>query len=152
MASDESIFVTKRGISTTVTIADDEMLKARFIGDVRIDLDGRSISMTDVLCVPRLDTNLLSISALTRMGLKISFEKSGVKITRGSTLVATGIAKGRTYFLRSADTAFYTTEGRDMPQILILWEKKLLMFQRDQKNQKNSAGIQSKARCLSAMA
>lgn len=78
MTPDESIFVNKRGISTTVTIAHGEELKARFIGDVRIDLDGRMINMKDVLCVLGLDANLLSTSTLNRRGLAVSFYKTGL--------------------------------------------------------------------------
>ena len=45
MTPDESIFVNKRWISTIVTVANGEELKARLIGDARIDLCGRMINM-----------------------------------------------------------------------------------------------------------
>ena len=69
--------------------------------------------MRDVLYVPELDANLLSIHALTRRGFEILFNKTGVRILKGSTLVAIEIAKGRTYFLRTVDTAFYIIERKE---------------------------------------
>ena len=42
------------------------------------------------------------------------FNKIDVRILRGSTLVATGIAKKKTYFLRTTDTALYTTKGEEV--------------------------------------
>ena len=113
MTSDESIFVTKRGISSTVTIANDEALKARAIGDVQIDLRERFVIMKKVLLMLGLNANLLSISALNRRGLTVLFTKSGVEIRRKDTLIATGIARGRMYLLRTAVTALYITEGEE---------------------------------------
>ena len=61
----------------------------------------------------KLNANLLSIHVLTRRGFEVLFDKVGVRILRGSTLVATGIARKKTYFLRTTDTALYTTEGEE---------------------------------------
>lgn len=71
MTPDESIFVTKRDINTTITVVNGEMLKARIIEDVRIDLGGQMVNMRDVLLVPGLDANLLSMSALNRKGFNV---------------------------------------------------------------------------------
>lgn len=74
------------------------------------------ISMRDVLCVPGLDANLLSMTALNRRGLAVVlFTKTGVEIKKENTLMATGIMRGRKYLLRTADTAFYSTEGEETP-------------------------------------
>lgn len=47
--------------------------------------------MKEVLRVPGLDANLLSISVLNRRGYNVLFGKNGVEIRSGNTLVATGI-------------------------------------------------------------
>ena len=115
MTPDESIFTNQRRINTSVTVANGEVLKARMTGDVRINLRGRFISMRDVLYVPELDANLLSITALNRRGFTVLFNKTGVEIKRENTSVAIGIMRGRTYLLRTADTALFTTEGGEAP-------------------------------------
>lgn len=70
-----------------------------------VDIDGVAIRMSNVLYVPQLDANLLSISALNKKGLNVLFHQNGVDILRKGTSVATGFLNGRTYFLRSSQVA-----------------------------------------------
>ena len=70
-----------------------------------MDIDGVAIRMTDVLYVPQLDANLLSISALNKKGLNVLFNGKGVEILRKGTSVASGFLRGRTYFLRTSQVA-----------------------------------------------
>lgn len=106
MTPDESIFTSKRNITqTSVTVANGEKLFAKHTGNVAFSTDGHIVKMTDVLHVPRLDANLLSISALNRKGLNVLFKQHGVEIRRGSTLVATGIMRGKMYFLHASQVA-----------------------------------------------
>ena len=70
-----------------------------------MDIDGVAIRMTDVLYVPQLDANLLSISALNKKGLNVLFHGKGVEILRKGTSVASGFLRGRTYFLRTSQVA-----------------------------------------------
>lgn len=106
----KSIFEATRPTKSTVRVASGEVLKATSIGRIRINIDGQLIHMEEVLYVPRLDANLLSISTLDRRGLNILFTKGGVETRSGSTLVTAGIMKGRMYLLRSANTAFFSAE------------------------------------------
>ena len=61
--------------------------------------------MSDVLYVPAFDSNLLSISALGRKGLAVLFKGNKVEILRKNTCVATGVMRGRTYYLESSQVA-----------------------------------------------
>ena len=70
--------------------------------------------MKNVLYVSKLNANLLSIHALIRKNFEILFNKVGVKILRENTLVAIEIAKKKTYFLQTIDTALYITEKEDV--------------------------------------
>ena len=115
MTSDESIFLNQRSINIIIKIANEGMLKIRWIGDVQINLIDHTIQMRDVLYVPGLNANLLSIHALTRKDFEVLFNKVGVRILRGSILIVIGIARRRTYFLRTVDTALYTTEEKKAP-------------------------------------
>ena len=71
--------------------------------------------MKNVLYVSKLNANLLSIHVLTRKSFEVLFNKASVRILRKSTLIATGIVKKKTYFLRTIDTALYITEGKKAP-------------------------------------
>ena len=67
MTPNESIFTSKQSVQTTVTVANGEKLHAQGVGDVKVNINSQSIRMKDVLYVPDLDANLLSISALNQM-------------------------------------------------------------------------------------
>lgn len=107
MTPDGSIFTSKQGIRTSVTVANGEMVRAQCIGDVAFKMDGQTIRMTE------LDANLLSISALNRNKLSILFEKDGVQIRRGSNIVASGILNGKMYYLHSFQTALISIEDAE---------------------------------------
>ena len=108
---DELVFINKRKINTYVIIANGEVLKIRIIGDVEVDLGERIISIKNVLYVPELDANLLSIAALNQRGFTVLFNKTEVEIKRENTSIATEIMRGRTYLLKTIDTALLITEG-----------------------------------------
>lgn len=102
MTPDESFFTSKRSVRTSVTIASSEKLYAQCIGNVAFDMEGQTIRMKDILYVPDLDANLLSISALNRNGLSVLFQTGGVEIQQGTTLGASGILRGKMYLLHTS--------------------------------------------------
>lgn len=61
--------------------------------------------MTNILYVPQLDANLLSILALNKKRLNVLFYQNGVDILQENTLVAIGFLRGKTHFLQSSQTA-----------------------------------------------
>ena len=94
--------------------------------------------MKDVLYVPKLNANLLSIYVLTRKNFEVLFNKVGVKILKKNTLIVTEIAKKRTYFLRTIDTTFYITEGKE---VLIFEKSVKIIFSRAIDASENSEKI-----------
>jgi hypothetical protein len=63
---------------TTVKLGDDSTTDCTQIGEVVFDVsDGRRIRLTQVLYVPRLAINLLSVSQLAKKGIMTSFTKIG---------------------------------------------------------------------------
>ena len=111
MTPNGNIFTSKRSIKAAVTVANGENLHAKGVGNVSFDIEGQNIRMTDVLHVPEVDANLLSISALNRKGLSVLFRKDGVDIRQGDNLVASGIMRGKIYFLRSPQTALLSKDA-----------------------------------------
>jgi len=76
-----------------VTVAGGGRLRVKGRGHgelVCIDNNGmpNSADVQDVLFVPDLDTNLLSVKRLIRKGLKVTFDQSGCKIIRNDGSVA----------------------------------------------------------------
>ena len=110
MTYNKSIFTQIKLYRTTIRIANGEKLFSVGVGTICTNIDGKNIRMTDVLFVPELDVNLLSIAVLNRKGLNVSLNRRGVEIFRDGTLVATGILKGRAYFLH---TSHVTLEAHD---------------------------------------
>ena len=100
MTYQRSIFTKFTSYCAPIRIANGQQIWSEGRGSVSIEIDGKVIEMTNVLFVPQLDANLLSISALNRKGHTVSFSQRGVEILRRGTLVATGIPRGHTYLLR----------------------------------------------------
>ena len=79
MISDESIFIHKQTINSTMTMINDDVLKAHEIDKIRIDLENQSVAITNVLYVFDFDANLLSISVLNKKDFSIMFHKKKLK-------------------------------------------------------------------------
>ena len=111
MTPDRGLFVSMMLIRTTVRVADGTVILSIGRGDVLVRMrNGEKIRLTEVLFVPELDTNLLSIRALQAKGISVRFGLNGVEITRGEALLATGVLSGSSYLLRPAreDVALIT--------------------------------------------
>ena len=116
MTPDRKLFTKIRNILTSVTIADRIKLSSPVRGDISVDLGGKKVRMENVLWVPRLDSNLLSIKALNRKGLSILFRPEGVEITKDGTSVATGFFKGNMFLLRNSEVALETGVQEDQEE------------------------------------
>ena len=57
--------------------------------------------MRDVLHLPELDKNLLSVRAMMKLGAVVSFENDLCKITRNSRLLAVGVIRGKLYVVNT---------------------------------------------------
>jgi GAG-pre-integrase domain len=79
MFYDLSVFHKLESIApTTVKLGDDSTAKCSQIGEVVLLMsDGRHLRLSQVLYVPRLAINLLSVSQLAKKGIMTSFTKTG---------------------------------------------------------------------------
>lgn len=107
---DETIFTNKRAIENSITIANGAKVHRQSIGNVEFDLDDQTIFIREILYVPGLDVNLLSISTLNRNRLNVLFKTNGVEIRRGDTLVTSKIFKGQMYLLCTFQMALLGAE------------------------------------------
>ena len=84
---------------TTVRVGGKSSLASPGRGDVIVEMNGKNRLIRDVLYVPKLGFNLLSISALENHGMSILFGNREVKIMRGGTLIAVGRRAKNLYLL-----------------------------------------------------
>ena len=66
------------------------------------DLNGRSqnIGLREVLFLPELEKNLLSVRAMVRLDASVTFEGDECNITRNSKILAVGETCGNLYVLK----------------------------------------------------
>ena len=99
-------------VATGVKVGGNRTLKSPGRGDVKVIIAGRRRMITDVLFVPKLGYNLLSISALEQKGYAVSFSKGEVTITKNGTSTAVGYKAKNLYHLSNiySDTALVTDD------------------------------------------
>ena len=110
-------FVDMKPHSGIVEFGNDDELPTVGRGTIHVVLSGRTQVMQDVLYVPGMGCNLLSIIALDRKGFETRFKDRGVKIISTATnqVVATGGVYNGLYQLTesTSDRAFVTGEASE---------------------------------------
>ncbi|CAH9119628.1 unnamed protein product [Cuscuta europaea] len=91
---DKSVFASYTPIGDEeeyVHLGDSRTTKVHRKGKVNLKLtSGKMLSLNDVLHVPEIQTNLISVSLLGRAGVKVSFESDKVVLTKNNTFVGKG--------------------------------------------------------------
>ena len=87
---------------------------------ITADVNGhtQSISLHDVLYLPDLEKNLLSVRGMTRLGAAVMFEDGVCKIPRNSKLLAVGVVVGKLHVLKVAPHNMYMLQW--MNQVYML--------------------------------
>ena len=87
-------FLESAPIGNTVTCADNSMYPVKGVGSIVLNAaNGSAFTLKDVLYVPGIKKNLLSVSALTRFGLIVKFVDDRCTVhdlSSGDTIVASG--------------------------------------------------------------
>ncbi|KAJ8574782.1 hypothetical protein ON010_g4429 [Phytophthora cinnamomi] len=93
-----------------VTIADGKKIRAAGMRSVGLTgIDGKRIRMVEVLHIPGLDRQLLSVGKLSERGMSVEFQRKSCVIWDKSTAIASGKKIGKAYVLEcQQDTAYYT--------------------------------------------
>jgi len=100
MVKDKSLFVKKtRAVKTHVTTAGSETLQARGEGECIVQLGNTNscTKLTEVLQVPGIHMNLISVGRLCDDGCNVMFTKDGVYISRAGKVIGTGHREGGIY-------------------------------------------------------
>ena len=107
-----------------IQIGDGSEIEAVGKGDITLETDDASITLTDVLYVPDIGTNLLSVAKATDHGHKLVFSPTGCQI-RGSRAQIDGIREGNIYLLRAKKFALAALSNRDTAVSPEVWHRRL---------------------------
>ena len=108
MTPDKSLFVDMKSYSTDICLANGASIKASGIGEARAKFGGKLTILKNVLYVPGLDSNLLSIGAAQNHHVTVEFSLKKVEFKHHGVTIATAMKIGSVYVVRSSDgkTAF----------------------------------------------
>ena len=107
-----------------VNLGDNRTILAYGKGNYNLvaDLDGytQNISLKEVLYLPDLGKNLLSVRAMVKLGALVTFEGDVCKVTRNSKLLAIGEMCGKLYILKVVQSDEEINVAKEDPN-LHLW-------------------------------
>ena len=146
MTNCRDVYTSIRQIRDTVTVADGRQLLSRGFGRIQVHFE-ENAWIDDVLYVPDLQANLLSIGQLAEKGITCLFSSQGAYLRRDGEMLAYARRVGRNYVLypQGAHEALMTTDqdsgqdngkdrGRDAgqnvtrqeePDAYTLWRRRL---------------------------
>lgn len=75
--------ITKSTISD-ILAANNEQMKVKCVGNAKLRFGGNDVDVNDVLLVPDLSTNLLSVAQIVKKGNKVMFDDTGCEIVNAS--------------------------------------------------------------------
>lgn len=111
----------------SVTVANSSSLNVECVGDIQIEVDNDTgitlVNMKDVLMVPNLCTNLLSVSQIVKNGLSVLFDGKGCSIRNkeGMLLVKASLVNGM-YKLDTQKATALLAKGKTAKN---LWHRRL---------------------------
>ncbi|SOV08162.1 uncharacterized protein UDID_17307 [Ustilago sp. UG-2017a] len=80
MVNDERMLLTSTNKVGQISMAGDERLQVKAIGDASLRVGEATIQLLDVLYVPKLNANLLSVQGLIENGARVIFDEFGTTI------------------------------------------------------------------------
>lgn len=83
----------------TVCVADGSTLSCLGVGEVHIPLKNKTQVVTDVLFLPNLSTNLISVSKLSEKGLSVIFTHKRCQIFKKDSMIVSATRQGGIYIL-----------------------------------------------------
>ena len=80
MVNDERMLLTSMRKDGQICTAGNERLQVKAIGDASLQVGDVTIQLLDVLYVPKLNSNLLSVQGLIENGARVTFDEFGTII------------------------------------------------------------------------
>jgi hypothetical protein len=116
----KEVFTSMRSHRSIIKVGDGRELQVTGIGQVELQTEKAKIKINDVLYVPNMKKNLLSIGKLTKKGASIVFEQNRCKIMKGQELVADTVPltqNNSLYQLKVVNSSSASTRKEDNAKI-----------------------------------
>lgn len=127
MTSDKAKYVNFKHYKSTVEVANSEKIEVTGIGDLKLLLHdenevSRTVTLENVLYVPKLGGNLLSVGRIEERGLKVEFANGEAKVTeKNDETVFIAKRKGRLYVVEEQQPTAYVARTASEE----LWHRRL---------------------------
>ena len=123
MCNNKSHFTNFESFTTMITIADNTKITATGKGNVNINTkDGNTFTLLDVLYVPQLASNLLSVCcAMKNPNIKFNFTNGKCEIFFDQELIATARTEDSLLVLETCNSSAFTSKSTDV----LTWHKRL---------------------------
>lgn len=114
----------------TVAVANGKNIQVLGRGDVRLRVNGKAVQLINVLYVPELTTNLISVRQLAKRGICVSFDDAGAMLKNSQGVLMTTRAAGNCYVLRATpmgrgmQQAYRAVDG-ELRNVTALWHRRL---------------------------
>jgi len=111
MASDREFFtLSYKEIKDKVTVADGKEVIVLGIGSgvITSQENKRTITLKNVLHIPKLSGNLISVKRITESGFKVQFKGKECNILRNQDVIVRAICNGNLYKLDTIERAIFT--------------------------------------------
>ena len=122
MTPDKSLFINMKSYSTDICLANGASIKASGIGEARAKFGGKLTILKNVLYVPELDSNLLSIGAAQNHHVTVKFSLKKIEFKHHEVTIATAMKIDSVYVVRSSDgkTAFKAQSHKKSATCLVI--------------------------------
>ena len=94
------------------------------MGDILLQTESSQITLRDVLHVPTIGSNLLSIAKVVDHGHRMLFTTTGCQI-QGTEGQVNGIREGNVYLLRAWERALVAVSNKDLAVTAETWHRRL---------------------------
>ncbi|CAI7821541.1 unnamed protein product [Closterium sp. NIES-53] len=110
---------------TRVVFGNDKSLPVVGVGSTRLIVDGGPVDITNVLHVPGLKVNLLSVTQLAKKGVKVTFDNAKMNLFWKGMQFAQGVLNGELYQLKTHPRVASSNVAQGSKATLKVWHNRL---------------------------
>lgn len=121
---DESVLINKKKYITSVEIANGLKLYSTHVGDIEVDGKYNRVTLKNVLCLPDLKINLLSINKALDSGLEVRFSNYGAVILENGKPLLTARRSNGVCVTNTRRNYAHVVKGDNRRESLIKWHRR----------------------------
>lgn len=125
-ASDREMFNVRASTTKFINSANGAKMAVKCVGDMSACINGNEIDIKNVLCVPELAANLLSISCITKSGNSVNFVRDGCEIyNHSNSLLCKAILEDGVYKLPIELNVALLSKTKTKKECIMVWHRRL---------------------------